>query len=86
MALKTLAASAAAASFRIVLMPVDALKTTLQVEGAGGLKHLATKVRVGTHAALQCDPVWSQGCSLVCVTALQDSGMSRQLLGGIARD
>lgn len=44
---KTLSASAAAAGFRIVLMPVDALKTTLQVEGAKGLAVLGAKVRGG---------------------------------------
>ena len=41
---KTVAASASAAVFRIFLMPVDALKTTLQVEGAAGVKTLSNKV------------------------------------------
>jgi hypothetical protein len=37
--LKTMAASSAAASFRILLMPIDTVKTTLQVEGSmQGLK------------------------------------------------
>ena len=36
-ALKTVSASAAAASFRIFLMPIDACKTIMQVEGASGL-------------------------------------------------
>lgn len=44
---KTFAASAAAALFRIFLMPVDALKTIMQVEGARGFPHLLEKVRVG---------------------------------------
>ncbi len=44
---KTLAASAAAGSFRILLMPVDACKTVLQVEGKDGLKVLANKIKTG---------------------------------------
>lgn len=44
---KTVAASAAAASWRIFLMPVDACKCILQVEGKGGLTKLGQKVRVG---------------------------------------
>ena len=40
---KTVAASAAAASVRVCLMPIDALKTTMQVEGKEGLKILAAK-------------------------------------------
>lgn len=41
---KTIAASASAALFRIFLMPIDAVKTTLQVEGQTGLSKLMTKV------------------------------------------
>lgn len=44
-AAKTAAASTAAAAFRVVLMPVDTLKTTLQVEGAKGLAVLGAKMR-----------------------------------------
>lgn len=44
---KTMCASAGAASWRILLMPIDACKTTLQVEGKNGLKVLASKVRMG---------------------------------------
>jgi hypothetical protein len=44
---KTLAASAAAGAFRIFLMPVDAMKTIMQVEGKGGLAALGAKVKVG---------------------------------------
>ena len=40
---KTIGASAAAASVRVCLMPIDALKTTLQVEGSGGLALLRAK-------------------------------------------
>lgn len=42
-AAKTMAASACAASFRVVLMPIDAWKTTKQVEGKEGLKKLMEK-------------------------------------------
>jgi len=43
--LKTIAASVAAALFRIVLMPVDTFKTTMQVEGKNGLSKLFAKVK-----------------------------------------
>jgi len=46
-AVKSVASSASAASFRIFLMPIDAAKTILQVEGADGLTKLAAKVRQG---------------------------------------
>ena len=41
---KTGAASVAAASFRLLLMPVDACKTVMQVEGAHGLALLRAKI------------------------------------------
>merc|ERR1719281_122780 len=44
-AAKTMAASACAAGFRVFLMPVDAWKTTKQVEGADGLKRLIEKTK-----------------------------------------
>merc|ERR1711988_709731 len=44
-AAKTMCASAAAASFRVVLMPVDAWKTTKQVEGKEGLQKLMQKTK-----------------------------------------
>jgi hypothetical protein len=40
---KTMAASGAAALWRINLMPVDTLKTTMQVQGADGIKNLRAK-------------------------------------------
>jgi hypothetical protein len=46
-ALQTVAASVSAALFRIVLMPVDALKTIMQVEGKNGIPALANKIKVG---------------------------------------
>lgn len=45
--LKTMCASLGAASWRIFLMPIDACKTSLQVEGKNGLKMLANKMRIG---------------------------------------
>eukprot|EP01038_Epipyxis_sp_PR26KG_P010415 gene10415-13991_t len=44
-AAKTVAASVAAALFRILLMPVDTFKTTMQVEGKDGLKKLFAKAK-----------------------------------------
>lgn len=46
-AVKTVSASAAAASFRVLLMPIDACKTIMQVEGADGLSKLGAKIRKG---------------------------------------
>lgn len=46
-ALKTVTASAAAAGFRVFLMPIDACKTILQVEGADGLTKLRAKIGKG---------------------------------------
>lgn len=44
---KTAAASLAAGGFRIALMPVDTVKTILQVEGANGLPILRAKLAAG---------------------------------------
>eukprot|EP01134_Creolimax_fragrantissima_P004502 CFRG4502T1 len=44
---KTIAASATAALWRINLMPIDTLKTTLQVEGHKGMGLLRTKFKAG---------------------------------------
>jgi hypothetical protein len=44
-AAKTMAASAAAALFRIFLMPIDTLKTSMQVGGKDGLTNLKNKFR-----------------------------------------
>lgn len=46
-AAKTLAASGAAALWRICLMPIDTLKTTLQVNGSQGMSIL--RVKMGQH-------------------------------------
>lgn len=45
--LKTLGASVTAGCFRILFVPIDTLKTMLQVEGAKGLAVLGAKYRVG---------------------------------------
>ena len=42
--LKTFFASWAAAAFRILITPVDALKTTMQVQGTAGLSILAARI------------------------------------------
>jgi hypothetical protein len=42
---KTIAASVGAALFRIFLMPIDTIKTTMQVEGKDGMTKLWAKVR-----------------------------------------
>jgi len=46
-AVKSVFSSASAASFRIFLMPIDACKTILQVEGADGLTKLRAKIKAG---------------------------------------
>lgn len=40
---KTVFASLAAAAFRMILTPVDTVKTTLQTEGRGGMKLLRAR-------------------------------------------
>lgn len=42
---KTVSASAGAAAFRVFLMPVDCLKTTMQVQGAEGMALLGAKIK-----------------------------------------
>jgi len=44
---KTLFASASASCFRICLVPIDTVKTIMQVEGREGLSKLASKYRTG---------------------------------------
>merc|ERR1719201_951965 len=46
-AAKTVTASACAAGFRVFLMPIDACKTILQVEGANGLQAPSAKISKG---------------------------------------
>jgi hypothetical protein len=47
--LKTVFASLAAAAFRIVLTPIDTVKTTLQTQGKSGIKILKDRVGAKTH-------------------------------------
>ena len=42
--IKTVFASASASAFRITIMPIDTLKTTMQVQGKDGLKNLRLKI------------------------------------------
>jgi len=44
---KTVVASIAAALFRIVLMPIDTIKTSMQVGGKGGFGQLVSKIKIG---------------------------------------
>jgi hypothetical protein len=43
-AVQTIGASVTAAAFRILLVPVDTVKTIMQVEGKGGVSKLMAKV------------------------------------------
>jgi len=43
---KTIFASLAAALFRMILTPIDTVKTTMQTQGSSGLAILRTRVRV----------------------------------------
>eukprot|EP00457_Paulinella_chromatophora_P008194 gb/GEZN01008223.1/.p1 GENE.gb/GEZN01008223.1/~~gb/GEZN01008223.1/.p1 ORF type:complete len:454 (+),score=90.89 gb/GEZN01008223.1/:29-1390(+) len=49
---KTVFASASAAGFRIFLMPVDTVKTTMQVNGADGIKLLTAKMKTSGPSVL----------------------------------
>lgn len=62
---KTAVASASAAAFRIVLMPVDALKTTLQVEGKNGMQVLRNKMSKGGVPVLYHGALAASGATFV---------------------
>jgi len=62
---KTIGASVAAASWRIFLMPIDASKTILQVEGKDGLKKLRAKVGVGGPRVLWHGALAASGATFV---------------------
>jgi len=62
---KTVGASVAAASWRIFLMPIDASKTILQVEGKDGLKKLRAKVGVGGPRVLWHGALAASGATFV---------------------
>ena len=46
--IKTLFGSFAASTWRVFLMPIDAIKTTLQVEGSNGIKLLKNKIKTNS--------------------------------------
>lgn len=62
---KTGAASVAAGSFRIVLMPLDALKTVLQVEGKHGAALLRAKIAASGPRVLWAGALGSASATLV---------------------
>ena len=62
---KTMCASGAAALWRINLMPIDTLKTTMQVEGANGLGLLKKKVAKGGIRVLYQGALGSFGATYV---------------------
>ncbi|KAL8271722.1 hypothetical protein Esti_004317 [Eimeria stiedai] len=62
---KTALASCGAAGWRLFLMPIDAWKTTKQVEGGDGLKQLAAKVRTHGITKLYHGSVAAMGATWV---------------------
>ena len=64
-ALKTVSASAAAAGFRVFLMPIDACKTILQVEGATGLTKLGAKINKGGISVLWAGSIGAMSATFV---------------------
>lgn len=64
-AVKTAAASFTAGMWRICLMPIDTLKTTLQVEGAKGLNHVKAKIARGGPTVLYHGALGAAGATMV---------------------
>ena len=64
-AVKTMAASVTAGVFRIALMPVDFLKTTLQVEGARGMPLIREKLRKGGPLVMFHGALGAAGATMV---------------------
>ena len=62
---KTGAASVAAGGFRILLMPIDACKTVMQVEGAAGMSLLRAKIAASGPRVLWAGGLGSAGATLV---------------------
>lgn len=62
---KTACASGSAAAWRIFLMPIDALKTTLQVEGAKGLPVLRNRLAKGGPVVLYHGALATYSATLV---------------------
>ena len=63
--LKTMSASAVAASFRLLLMPIDTLKTMMQVEGRHGVPALITKCRASGPSVLFHGALAASGSTFV---------------------
>lgn len=63
--LKTLFASTCAGLFRIALMPIDALKTSLQVDGKQGLHNLRVKMQAAGPKVLFAGSMASAGATLM---------------------
>ena len=62
--IQTVVASIAAAAFRVVLMPIDTVKTTMQAEGRDGMRNLLSKINShGIH-------VFSYGSTAAAVSTL----------------
>jgi len=64
-ATKTLCASATAAAWRIFLMPVDTMKTIMQVEGTKGISILSSKIRASGPLVLFHGALAASGGTLV---------------------
>lgn len=64
-AAKTLLASLAAGFFRIFLMPVDAVKTIMQVEGKNGIPALMAKMQKGGPGVLYHGAVAASAATFV---------------------
>lgn len=63
--IKTVCASAAAAGWRIMLMPIDTTKTIMQVEGRNGLPALASKFRTSGPTVLYHGALAASGATFV---------------------
>ena len=62
---KSILASIGAASFRIFLMPIDTLKTTMQVQGSNGISNLKMKFHKNGPSVLYHGSIASAGATFV---------------------
>lgn len=62
---KSILASVGAASFRIFLMPIDTLKTTMQVQGSNGISNLKMKLHKNGPSVLFHGSIASAGATFV---------------------
>lgn len=79
-AIKTIFVSLCAAGFRIILTPIDTLKTTLQTEGKPGLKLLRNRV---CHSFEISKPSLRRGLTL-CVYQIRKYGITSLWFGALA--